>query len=119
MPIFFTDKKKRKRVIPDRNRGTIFFAPKYKIAAERISLRSPEEARASAEWLLDEFSNAKTLEKKRRIKKFAVLAHNRAKVMAENERLSPKEREEALKIANIYKRAYSLMNIPHYIGDRE
>lgn len=111
---FYTDERGRVRPITarrGRRRGTIFFPAKYKYAAEHISLRSPEEARASAKWLMEEFNRAETRDKKVRIKRFAVLAYNRAKAGAGNPRLSARERREYAQIAQIYKEAYEGMKL--------
>jgi hypothetical protein len=104
---FYTDKKGRKRPITKRN--TIFFSPKHQYLADIVSLRSPEEAKYSANELLRLFNEAKTDAKRRRIRSATILAANRAKVMSKNERLSPKERREAAEIYRIYKKAYEAM----------
>lgn len=49
-------------------KDTMFFEAEYKEASERISIRTPTEAKASVEWLTDEWNKAKRRNKKKRLK---------------------------------------------------
>ena len=82
---------------------TLFFPPKHKEAAEQISIESPADALASVKWLSEEWNNAKTRAKKRRLIRYAVLAMNRANAMLKKKNLSQKERREFRQIVRIYK----------------
>lgn len=111
---FYTDERGRVRPITakeDRHiaNPTIFFPAKSEKYSEIVRIDTPKAAEDSVEKLMKEFNEAKTREKKVRIKRYVVLAENRARVMANNERLSPAQREEARKIAQIYARAKERM----------
>jgi len=86
---------------------TIFFPAKHKDIAEHISLRTPAEARKSVRWLEREWRKADR-RRKRILLWSAVLAMNRAKVLARAKRkkrkISEKEKKEFRQIAKIYKR---------------
>ncbi|MEM5866313.1 MAG: hypothetical protein QXG39_00135 [Candidatus Aenigmatarchaeota archaeon] len=80
-----------------------FLPPKYKEAAEQISVETPEDALASVRWLSEEWRKAKTREKKRRLIKFASEAIRRCRAQLRRKRLSAKEREEFRQVVKIYK----------------
>jgi hypothetical protein len=111
---FYTDRRGRRRPITAR-RGrrakTIFFPPKYKRYAEIVRIDTPEAAKLSVKQMKEEFNKAETDAKKRRLKRMVVLAMNRAKVISENPRVSAKERAEAKRVAEIYRRAAEEMKI--------
>ena len=90
---------------------TVFFPAKSKKYSEMVRIDTPKAAEDSVEKLMKEFNEAKTREKKVRIKRYTVLAENRARIMAGNERLSTEERQEAAKVAEIYARAKEKMVI--------
>jgi len=116
---FYTDEKKRKRPITAKKgkaklgvpKKTLFFPPKSKKWSEIIRIDTPEGAKYSTKILLEEFEKAKTRSKKRRLKRYAVLAMNRAEVISQNKRVSPKERADAKKVVKIYKEAIERMKI--------
>jgi len=113
---FYTDERGRKRPIMEKTgkrlaKPTMFFPAKSKKYSEIVRIDTPEAAEASAVKLLKEFANARTRDKRVRIKRSVVLAENRARVMANNERLSPAQREEAREVAQIYAAAKELMSL--------
>ena len=113
---FYTDEKGRRRPITARKRkgrrsGTVFFPAESKKYSEIIRIDTPEAARLSVKQLMDEFEKAKTRNKKRRIKRYAVLAATRARIISQNPKVSPSQRREAAEVAEIYKRAYERMKL--------
>ena len=113
---FYTDEKGRRRPITARRRrsvgGTVFFPPKSPKYSEIVRIDTPEAARLSVKQLKEEFDKAETREKKRRIKRYTVLAYTRSRIISENPRVSPGQRREAAEVAAIYKRAYEGMKLP-------
>lgn len=77
-----------------RKKKTMFFPPKNKFLAERISIESPEAFRASIK-LLEE--NGLTKEERRAL----VLAQNRATAQLNRKNLSDKEIREMTEISKI------------------
>ena len=113
---FYTDERGRKRPVTEKTgkrlaTPTIFFPAKSKKYSEIVRIDTPEAAEASAVKLLKEFANARTRDKRVRIKRSVVLAENRARVMANNERLSSAQRKEAKKVAQIYAAAKEIMTL--------
>jgi hypothetical protein len=113
---FYTDEKGKVRPITAKEgrclaKPTIFFPAKSKKYSEIVRIDTPEAAEASAVKLLKEFANARTRDKRVRIKRSVVLAENRARAMANNERLSPAQREEAREVAQIYAAAKEMMTL--------
>jgi len=113
---FYTDEKGRVRPITAKEgrrlaAPTVFFPAKSKKYSEMVRIDTPKAAEDSVEKLMKEFNEAKTKEKKVRIKRYTVLAENRARIMAGNERLSTEERQEAARVAEIYARAKEKMVI--------
>lgn len=111
---FYTDKRGRVRPITAKKgmkAKTLFFPPTYKEASRRISIASPRQAIASSRWLLSEFNVAKTQAKKVRLKRFAILAYNRARASLNRENLSVKERREMGRVARIYYSTYKKMRV--------
>lgn len=82
---------------------TIFFPAKYKEASRQISIETPADARASVQWLNEQWRGA-TRTKKVRLKKYAVLAMNRARALLKRKNLSLKERKQLKRVITIYKR---------------
>jgi len=113
---FYTDEKGKVRPITAKEgrrltTPTIFFPAKSEKYSEMVRIDTPKAAEDSVEKLMKEFNEAKTRDKKVRIKRYVVLAENRARVMANNERLSPAQREEARKVAQIYAGAKERMTL--------
>ena len=109
---FYTDRRGRRRPVTARKRAkTIFFPPKSKRYAEIIRIDTPEAAELSVKQMKEEFSKAETDAKKRRLKRMITLAANRAQVISENPRVSSKQREEARRVAEIYRKAAEEMKI--------
>jgi hypothetical protein len=112
-PIGFYKKKGKTRPITPRKQGTIFFPPKYKEASRKIRIDTVEGAKESIKWLNDEWDDAKTATKRRKLISFANLARNRATVMSGNPNISYGERMEAGEVAMRYKTWLD----NHHIGD--
>lgn len=91
---------------------TIFFPPGDPEAAKHIDIKTPAGARKSVKWLNKEWKKAKTRPRKRKVKSWAVLAANRAGIIAENPRVSAPQRKEAREIKKIYKRWYEKKKLP-------
>jgi len=113
---FYTDERGRKRPVTEKTgkrlaTPTIFFPAKSEKYSEMVRIDTPKAAEDSVEKLMKEFNEAKTRDKKVRIKRYVVLAENRARVMASNERLSPTQRKEARKVAQIYAAAKEIMTL--------
>jgi len=94
-----------------RRRLGLFRKAKSKKLASIVKIDSPSSARKSAKKLLRLFNSAKTRAKKVKIKKATVCASNRAKVIAKSKRVSPKEKKEMKKVAEIYEKAYKKMKL--------
>jgi len=86
-------------------RGTVFFPSKHKWLADIIKLDTPANARRAAERLEREF-NRSNRSRKLLILRAVNLAAIRARIGANNPRLSKKEREEYRIIRGIYRRLY-------------
>jgi len=112
---FYTDEKGRRRPITARKRrlrsGTVFFPAKSKKYSEIVRIDTPEAARQSVRLLKEEFEKAETRDKKRRIKRYLVLASVRARIISQNPRVSPSQRREAREVSEIYRRAYEEMKL--------
>lgn len=104
MAQFRTDSQRKAAMarIKGGKRETIFFEPRFKGLAEKVSLRSPTAAKKSVRELRREFDKAKTDKKKLRIARATQLAANRAKVSVKRENLSSKERKQFRKIERIF-----------------
>jgi hypothetical protein len=83
--------------------------PVHPAYADIVKMDSPENARKSANTLLDKFNEAKHRDTKVLIKKVTVLAANRAEASSKREKLSTKERQELKRISRIYGNAAERM----------
>jgi len=97
----------RRRIVRRRSgrirKGSMFGPAKHPRYAEIVKIDTPKNARESCNILLREFRNAKTRDKKRRIKQMTVLAANRAEAIRAKENLSEKERREMREAEKIYR----------------
>ena len=94
------------------NQGkTLFFSPKFSRYSRIVHLDTPATAYQSATKLLQEFNEAKTREKKVRVKRVAVLAASRAKAIMGKTDLSTLEAIEFKKIAEIYREVSKKMRL--------
>jgi hypothetical protein len=83
---------------------TMFMRPKFVEAAEQISIESIPDAQSSVMWLSQEWRDAETRAKRRRLIRFANLARNRALVMIKRANISTREKMELRGVAAVYKR---------------
>ena len=90
-------------------KGTVFFSPRHKWLADIIRLDTPANARRAAERLEREF-NRSNRSRKLLILRAINLAAIRARIGANNPRLSKKEREEYRIIRGIYRRLYQKLS---------
>jgi hypothetical protein len=106
---------------------TIFFPPKDKTLADIITIRSPEGAKESVRQL-DEWADDNP-DRVRKAIRSATLAANRAEASTKRKTrpLSPKEREEMLQVAQIYRGFVRTLSekldelkreAPRYAGER-
>ncbi len=86
-----------------KRKSTIFAPSKYKKASREISIESPENAIASVGWLEAEWKHAKTRAHKVRLKKFAVLAANRARALTKKRNISSSEKAQLNHVYKIYR----------------
>lgn len=84
------------------SRQTLFFPARNKELAELISLRSPEEARASVNDLDSIFGSEDRKDKRLEIARAVRLAANRAFASRQRKDLSDKEKKEFSEIEKIY-----------------
>lgn len=87
-----------------RRGGSIFFESKFDKYSDMVRIDRVDEARISADRLMDEFTDAKQMAKKRRIINIANLASNRARAISQRKDVSPEERKQSREIAQIYRR---------------
>lgn len=90
---------KKKKV--DKSKG-LFGKARYKKYADIISFKDVSSAEKSRDKLLREFYNAETRAKEVRIVRVSTYASNRARASSKRRRLSKKERNELIEIADIY-----------------
>ncbi|MHA1607988.1 MAG: hypothetical protein ACTSWP_10735 [Candidatus Freyarchaeota archaeon] len=95
-----------------RRAKTMFYSPpRHRDLGEIVSIRSPEEARASAKVLVRMAQEARTRRRKVTIKRAMVLAANRAEAAAKKQGLSAKEKREMREVARIYRRYYKQIEV--------
>jgi len=85
--------------------------PRHRDLGEIVSIRSPEEARASAKVLVRMAREARTRRRRVTIKRAMVLAANRAEAASKKRNLSSRERRELREVAEIYRRAYRKIEV--------
>jgi hypothetical protein len=98
---YYTDR--RGRVRPITARRTIFHPAKHGYLADIIRIDTPGNARRSVEQLDEEWNKADTRAKKLRLARAALEASNRARIISRNPRVSQVQREEARRVAEIYR----------------
>lgn len=91
---------------------TLFFDPHYKYLAETVDFRSPTHAELAANQLVSMFNQARTRNKKRKIKWATVSAANRCNASAKSPKLSDARKQELKKMETIYREAYERMVLP-------
>ena len=86
-----------------RGKGVVFES-QYKKYSHLVRIDKLEEAKITADRLLDEFKSAKQNAKKLRIIRITMLARDKALHASNNPSLTPNERKEAKDIAFTYDR---------------
>jgi hypothetical protein len=84
-----------------RNAG-LFGPPKSKLLSEIVRIDTPENAKRSIKTLIQMFKTSNDPEWRLHIKRAIQQAAARASVIAENKRVSPKERKEAKEVSKMY-----------------
>lgn len=92
-----------------KKKKTLFDKPKTKYIAKIVKFDNPTSAKKSANKLITEFGNAKTMPKRLRLARSARKAANMADATLKRKNLSHKEREEYREIEKIYSSAASIM----------
>jgi hypothetical protein len=113
--------RRRKRGTPRQRAKSIFHAAQYKRYADIVRIDFPESAKQSVKKLEEEFRSAKRRSKQLRILRVINESANRAKIMAQNIRLSIQQRDEAREVERIYRDAYkklSRLYSKRWIGKR-
>jgi len=100
-----------RRTQTQKKEKTLFFSPRYSTYSRIVHLDTPTAAQQSAHRLLEEFNQAKTREKKVRIKRVAVLAASRAKAITQKTVLPDKEFQEFTEIHRIYRKVIEKMRL--------
>lgn len=73
-------------------------------ASRMVKMDTPTHAEGSISWLNKEWEDATTHDRQVKLVEYANEASGRARVISENERVSPGQRDQARKVHRIYRR---------------